>query len=334
MVVRGCAALLVALAALGSSCGVRTEAGGPRVDGGEDRVSADVLPAGWRWESYRDVEVAVPADWGHDNGSQRVYQWCIWEGPTHPAVGRPGVTTMVGCMKAREVPHPSTLVDRLGTFVAFATALGPAVQQQTTEGDRTTVRVGMVEVLVQAEPALRRRIVDTIRQITVDANGCAVSNPISQAPGRRPHPAVDVTQLSGVRAVSACKYSLQDRLGDDRLTGPTLLSSLRLEGAAAVQAIAVTATAPLGGGPDNPAQCLPEVSYGDEAIVLTVTSDQGTSVIYLRYSGCDHNGFDDGINRRALTKEAVAPFIAGPNRITSGFSASGNKVDILAPGTG
>lgn len=298
-------------------------------------MSADLLPAGWRWESYRDVEVAVPVDWGHENGSQRVHQWCIWEGPTHPAVGRPGVTTAVGCMEgAGQVPHPSTRVDRLGTFVAFEAALGPAEQQETTEGDRTTVRAGVVEVLVQAEPTLRRRIVDSIRHISVDANGCPVSEPISQNPGRRPHPAADVTRLSGVRAVSACKYSLQEGLNDNRLTGPTLVSSLRLEAEAATQAVAAIKAAPLGGGPDNPDQCLPEVSFGDEAIVLTVTSDQGTSVIYLRYSGCDHNGFDDGVNRRALTKEAVTPFITGPNMITSGFSASANKVDILAPDTG
>jgi hypothetical protein len=335
MGVRGCAALLVAVAALGAGCGVRTETGDPRVNGGEDRVSTDVLPAGWRWESYRDVEVAVPADWGHDNGSQRVHQWCIWEGPTHPAVGRPGVSTAVGCFQGEDqVPHPSTLVDRLGTFVAFESALDPAEQQVTTEGDRTTVRFGRVEVLVQAEPALRRRIVDTIRQVSVDANGCPVSDPISRAPSRRPHPAVDVSRLSGVRAVSACKYSLQDGLDDKPLTGPTLLSSLRLEGEAAARAVAAIAAAPPGGGPDRPDQCLPEVSYGSEAIVLTVTSELGTSVIYLRYSGCDHNGFDDGINRRALTKQAVAPFITGPNIITTGFSGSGNKVDILMPGTG
>ncbi len=305
------------------------------MDGGQDRVSAAVLPAGWRWESYRDVEVAVPADWGHDNGSQRVHQWCIWHGPTHPAVGRPGFSTEVGCFQgANQEPHPSTLLGRLGTFVAFETATGPATDPVTTEGDRTTVRVGRVDVLVQAEPTLRRRIVDTIRQVSVDSNGCPVSDPISQDPGRRPHPAVNVTRLSGVRAVSACKYSLQDGLSGRRLTGPTLVSSLRLQGEAAVQAVAEIAATPLGGGPDNPDQCLPEVSYGDEAIVLTAASDQGTSVIYLRYSGCDHNGFDDGINRRALAKEAVAPFITGPNVITMGFSGSANKVDILMPDTG
>src|SRR3954465_15549674 len=55
------------------------------------------LPDGWRWESYRDVEVGVPADWGWGSGDQRLGQWCTNEKHPKPIVGRPGVSTLVGC---------------------------------------------------------------------------------------------------------------------------------------------------------------------------------------------------------------------------------------------
>ena len=51
------------------------------------------LPAGWRWECFGGVQVAVPGDWGWTNGNQRIGQWCVDEGAPHvrePAVGRPG----------------------------------------------------------------------------------------------------------------------------------------------------------------------------------------------------------------------------------------------------
>lgn len=91
------------------------------------------------------------------------------------------------------------------------------------------------------------------------------------------------------------------------------------------------AKAPLGGGPDNPDQCLPSVSYGDDVIVLFVRSAAGRSEVVLRYSGCDHNGFDDGIAVRQLTAKAVAPFVARSNTTLSGFSGGPDKTAILIP---
>ena len=55
-------------------------------------------------------------------------------------------------------------------------------------------------------------------------------------------------------------------------------------------------------------------------MVLHVTSEQGESTVHVRYSGCDHNGFDDGVTVRRLTRDAMQPLLAGPNRL---FSFSG-----------
>lgn len=335
MSVRVCVAVAAVASALFTGCGTPVEPEDPGRKQEGDRMSEGALPSGWRWESYRDVEVGVPAEWGHDNSSQRVHQWCTYSRPPEPAVGRPGVMTLVGCFGGSgQVPHPSTLVDTLGTFVGFDYPERGATSERATEGDRTTVTVGEVRVLVQAEPSLRQRIVSTIRRVSTNAHGCPVADPISNDPGRRPEPAIDVNKLSGVHAVSACKYTLRDGFSDTDLTGPTLMSSLRLEGADARRAIAAVAAAPVGGGPNRPGECMRAVSYGDEAVVLRIMSDQGQWQIYLRYSGCDHNGLDDGVNVRALTRDAVAPFLTGANTITNGFSGGDQKAAILYPATG
>jgi hypothetical protein len=109
------------------------------------------------------------------------------------------------------------------------------------------------------------------------------------------------------------------------------ISSLRLDGSVAEQAIREISKAPLGGGPNNPGDCLPSVSYGDDVVVLLVRSAAGRSEIVLRYSGCDHNGFDDGIAVRSLTAKAVAPFVARANAVLYGFSGGPEKMAILMP---
>ena len=219
-----------------------------------------------------------------------------------------------------------TLIANTGSVVAFEpTTEPPGVRQQ---GDQTAVRLAGVEVIVNAPVDLRRRIVETIRPVAdADSYGCPTTHPISTQAQQRPAKPLDVTSLTDVSSVSACKFQLGE---DSSATTPSLISSLRLDGSAAEQAIREIATAPLGGGPDNPGQCLPSASYGQDVIVLFVRSAGGRSQVVLRYSGCDHNGFDDGIAVRALTAKAVAPFVTGSNT-TYVFDGGPDKVAILHP---
>jgi len=60
--------------------------------------------------------------------------------------------------------------------------------------------------------------------------------------------------------------------------------------------------------------------------VLRVTSDKGESQVYLRYSSCDHNGFDDGRSVRRLDASSVAPFLTGPNAVSSGLDSATAKL--------
>src|SRR5689334_6409256 len=106
--------MLVPLVLMIAACG-RPDAGLPETAPSIDpSVVQGTLPAGWRWESYGGVEVGVPGDWGWGNGSQRLYQWCA--GARHhvaaPMVGRPGVSTLVGCPGGK--PDPATLIANTG----------------------------------------------------------------------------------------------------------------------------------------------------------------------------------------------------------------------------
>ncbi len=254
-------------------------------------ASTDV-PDWWRWESFRDVEIAVPGWWGHTPSSDRV----SCEADTAPEVSRPEIGSLAGCMPLAPTVAAS------GEFVAFGNVHRTSVAE--TRGDRTTVVLGNATVTVQAAQPLRERILASLRTIETDAHGCPVLDPVITRPEARPV-AVDVRTLTGVTSVAACRY-------DIRPTGwPQMLkSSVRLDGAAAAAAVVAVAAAPRK-APVPP--CGDADPFGGEAIVLRVSSDQGLSRILLRYAGCRWNGFDDGVSLRIQT-DASAPFQRPPNR--------------------
>ncbi|MCW2830274.1 MAG: hypothetical protein JWP31_966 [Aeromicrobium sp.] len=279
------------------------------------------LPDGWRWESYRGVEVAVPGEWGTTNASQRIGQWCVTDrGGREPAIGRPGPTTLVGCLVTQDgetPPSPSseTLIKNTGTIVAFEDAvLSDGTKHPINRGgDREVVRVGDVYVIVQVAQPLRDRIAATVRKVDVDANSCPAADPVSRDVERRPA-SVDVAGLRNVRSVSACRYELARRGAGD-IGDPTLTSSITITDHRAVRLVRQIADAPRGGGPDSPQNCRPEDSYGTEIIVLRITSASRVSSVHVRYSGCDHHGFDDGVHLRALQREPLATVTGGANAV-------------------
>jgi hypothetical protein len=327
-------AVLLAAVLIGCGNGLPTAGTSVATTGTSAAAVADGLPKGWRWESYRDVEVGVPDSWGYDSNNERIFQWCA--GPGRPAVGRPGISDLMGCAEPRQppatgTPSAATLMTNTGTFVAFDTSRGGGPSIAPDEGDRTTVVLGAVLIAVQAEPKLREQIVATIHQDRADHNGCPVVDPISADPGRRPAGGVAAAELSGVQGVAACKYAVHGRIDGPAAGAATLVSSLRITGTPAADVVAAVAAAPAGSGPDLPESCLGEVSYGDEAVVLRVESAAGPAQIYLRYSGCDHNGLDDGTTMRRLTKAAVLPFVQGANAVQS-FGGAAEKGDMLGMG--
>ncbi len=290
------------------------------------------LPTGWRWESFQDVEVAVPGGWGY-TGSSRISQWCAQGNGTSlpPAVGRPGPSTGVLCPEPKKGGvDPGSLLRNGGTYVAFA-GVGAELR---TEGDRTVLRRSGVAVVIQAPAKVRKRIAATVHTIEgTDSNGCPVDHPLGSDKTWEP-PGRPVEEVTDVESVSACKYALavaSDPIDGHTGSGPDLLSSVRLDGAAAQRSIDGIAAAPIGGGPNSPETCSKDYSYGDDAIVVLAHRSNGKTVpIVLRYASCDHNGFSDGVSVRTLTAKSVGPFIAGSNRVSS-YSGGSEKTAVLNP---
>lgn len=263
--------------------------------------SATALPPGWRWESYGGIEVGVPAAFGYDNGSQRLGQWCVGQRRANagspPVVGRPGISTAAGCPESVDVADT-------GPVVSLERDLGEPSDGVTRSGDRTTVRLRGVAVVVQVGEDLRERIASTVRVVDgVDHHGCPVRHPVTENPGYRP---VRAPAGDAVTSVSACRYPLA--------ADESIISSLRLDGAAAQRALAAVRAEPVGGGPDEPQNCAPEASYGDEVVVLLA----GGGEVVVRYSGCDHRGFDDGRTVRRLGLATAKLFLTGANTVFAG----------------
>ncbi|HVE25234.1 MAG TPA: hypothetical protein VNC22_07520, partial [Sporichthya sp.] len=169
------------------------------------------LPAGWRWESYRDVEVGVPGTWGY----------------APPLTGR-------------RMEHGRNYV-----------ALMPAGAGPVRSGHQRSVLIPntISKVVIRAGDPLRAQIAATVHRITeADANGCAVHHPIAEQPTWRPTP-VDIATLTGIDALRACRYTTLDPAADAGPT-VSLYSSLLLRDDVARGVVAAIAAAPAGTGPN------------------------------------------------------------------------------------
>lgn len=103
----------------------RDEARDPRRDS-TDVVASDLpaIPDGWRWESWRDVQIAVPGDWTTGAASQ----WCGSRPPGTVDRGE-GFSTMMACSPSisssvtfREgiAKHPLNDVDGIAQRLTFS----------------------------------------------------------------------------------------------------------------------------------------------------------------------------------------------------------------------
>lgn len=288
------------------------------------------LPEGWRWESFGGVQVGVPGDFDWGNDHQAFAQWCTSDeqGRARAIVGRGGPATEVGCVS--DSPTPQLSLENTGTVVGFGWSAGPD-RPPLVHGDRISLQMNGVRVAVQAPQPLREHIAATAHVVDLDYYGCPSTHPITQDSTWRPAgPALG--SLVDVTGVSICKYQLREAWPTTGPVSPaSLIASQRLEREEAAQTIGALAGAPLGGGPDSPDLCAPESAYGEEAIVLLITSSSGPSHVVVRYAGCNHHGIDDGTQLRHLTADSIAPLITEPTAV---WQAVGSEMgEILFPDT-
>jgi hypothetical protein len=89
-----------------------------------------------------------------------------------------------------------------------------------------------------------------------------------------------------------------------------------------VRLVQAIAAAPAGSGPNTPQNCSPDRAYGEEIIVLIVRDELRIQEVFVRYSGCDGHGLDDGHTRRWLTADVLRPVLAGPHRPLYGLQSA------------
>ena len=274
------------------SLGDETESVGPAVDAPDP---------GWRWESYAGVELQVPDSWGTGT---TWYPWCGGQ-VAKPYVGRPiGVIPLVACSEA-------TLSEAGDRFVWFG---GSDAVGTTTDAEgwvRETRRLGELTVTVQLDdPALAERILDSARVYdAADWAGCAADHPLAAtSDDLRPEVPWDVAAGDVVLGGTVCRYALPEVSppsdGMDRPPSHIASRSLTAEEATAVRN--AVAAAPTGTGPNDPARCSADRARGDEAIVVTLSTESGSRELFVRYSGCDHHGVDDATTVRKLTPETAS----------------------------
>ncbi|PXY26916.1 hypothetical protein BAY60_10450 [Prauserella muralis] len=273
---------------------------------------------GWRWESYRGVEVRVPATWGH---GVAVTDWCATDSdpPRDGAVGRPGGTHSVRC--PTKYPPP----DEREQWLTFGDSGTAGVRPADAGWTEETRQAGQVFVTVFSDDdALRTRILDSLHTVTGNnVHGCPVEHPATD-PEYRPGGNAALPTPAGVDSVSVCQYTL----GDSSPERPPILSSRLLTGAAADELARAVGAAPEGGGPDRARGCVPRLRHGDDVVVLRFSGHEGDREVLVRYSGCAGNGIYAGGGVRALTGELLTPLLSGPH---AGYGTIHEVAELLRP---
>ncbi|OLF19121.1 hypothetical protein [Actinophytocola xanthii] len=275
--------------------------------------------AGWRWESYGGVDVQVPDEWGH--GTTGTPPCLPSIEPDTPYVGRPGAVESIGCMG----PSVPELADR-SAYLWFDSSAKPGVHTHDGGWVEETRLVAGVPLTVFSDDATERtRILNSARRAATDGEaGCPTEHPVLTGPDARPTPAPGGLPEAGeVRSATLCRYALTDVLRPR--TSPVLSRTVLSADEARAVVAAVTA-APQGEGPNQPESCIPEVAYGDEVLLLLVRDSARTHEVFVRYSGCDGHGMDDGTTHRRLTPDALTLLLSGSHRPTA---LNGIVADVL-----
>jgi hypothetical protein len=156
--------------------------------------------AGWRWESYKTVQVQVPTDWSQYVSGPAPCT-AIWSpsssSSTKPVIGRfndwLGPTSYV----CEDAVLPA---DRRQQYLWFNDVQAPGIKQYDAGWTEETRIVGGVKISVLTQDdALRRRILDSARPITgTDDYGCAPTDSGVRGTGLDP--------ADRITSASICEY--------------------------------------------------------------------------------------------------------------------------------
>lgn len=281
---------------------------------------------------WRDVAVDVPADWR--DGAEPGPAWCAGGASTatgpYVARGTGGFTPAIAC-PPQEDGRPAAFgpapQDLWAPHVTFADAEGAgalADGEQAFDGWTVAVRtLGDVQLRVWSDAStsdVAEQVLASVRTFEVDPNGCDVRSPAQAEQPVRPAAAFDVAEVDRVDAIAVCQY---DRHRGD---GAGLVASRRVVGDDAATLLQGIRSAPVGGGPDRPQECLQTMS-GDASLVVRLQRGDRVDDLHVYYDWCSGNGLDDGTNRRELTAASCAPLFGGPVQAFSYSSFLAGRCD-------
>ncbi len=323
-------AVPVGIALLGDDHGAPTGVGSPST---ELPTSPSVLPStdppsappdGWRWESSRGLQLAVPQEWTLDDFGCNMT----------------GAATMVragGSLELCLTPEPPTkevaMIDDFGGWVDEDIVLEralldsptreeivldglPAVKfTGTVAGDRHAVAVVVPDrgasVIVRTRSAQTTdAIIDSVRVVDHDHVGCSWRRP-AVADSSRGGDLVDPAP-SGI---SICFYGQFNRPSPQG----ELIASAQITGDSAAQLAGLLNASAPGGNPDvPPTDCLGQPQPPD--VVLHVRGqDAAVHDLWISYSGCLDRGVTDGVSTVQVTQRIVHA-VMGPLHVSFGFS--------------
>ncbi|MGV8907357.1 MAG: hypothetical protein ACOH1Y_00100 [Propionicimonas sp.] len=263
-------------------------------------------PAGFRWESYRNVQVQVPDDWGYASAPQSDY--CIsTRFPTEPYVdlNRGGrAVAAIGCGDALRD-------DQQAMHLSFTSIdSDPPWSSGSTIWRQVSREVGEARITVTAragDSELVTRILDSAVVVPAgtDPAGCPVIMPTV--------PAVGLAGLDG-SALTVCLYESDRQRGAFR-------SSVTLSGTEAAAAWESVLKAPEGGGPNMSATTC-GAAQGWPLLLLV-----GTQKVPVAASvaGCEGNGVADSAaagGMRSVTRPLCQALMVDPVRIFGGAGTS------------
>nr|NLI51041.1 hypothetical protein [Propionibacterium sp.] len=267
-------------------------------------ASADPLgdpPAGFRYESFLDVVVAVPATWGYAQAPGS--DWCAADSTEDPPPAGPYVTLNPN-RPVRAILCPGAVPEHLQqTHLEWRRAEPGDVDGAVTHNGwgYTSRRVGAALVTVVHRPGddVAGTILASARRVGVDHHGCAATGPTVA----RPEAAASGAETAVAEAV-LCQY-------DDLTATPNLVTSTRLTAAAASGLAAAIAASPTAAGAAVEPDCLPDDR--DVTRVVVRLGGAGTSrEVWLTLGGCRVPTFDDGTTYRTPTRAACTGVLAPP----------------------
>lgn len=287
---RGARVALGAAAVAAAIVAVPVGLGALSIDDGGGQVATQPtpevrgLPAGWRWESYRDLEFMVPDTWVYG----AISQYCI-SSNSNPVVERPGgVSTLVAC------PTPWGL-GVLVTTSADAPSLDESDVPAGAVFDQVTAD-GVTLTVIAKDQSIVDGIIGSARTYPgADFYGCEAEAGVPELGTM----GAAATDPSG--PISVCRY-------DVGVTGPNLVASEVLKGDQAEMARLGLGSLEPGQGPDpDPGSCLP--SDETQAVLLRAN---GADLAWIHYDGCTQHGVDLGGEVSRLNAQIMWTAL-GPN---------------------